>query len=437
MHSQKWTWGVALLCAGIGVNASAVDMALVTVANPGNPADTRFETPGWGGVSYTYQIGKYEVTFGQYAEFLNAVAKTDRYGLYRQWGDIIRDGTPGDYTYTVRSGAENLPVTYVSWSDAARFANWMHNCQPTGEQNLTTTENGSYYLNGATTDEGLMAVTRKPNATWVLPTGDEWYKAAYHKNNGATGDYWMYPTGSDEISTSMAGYGPYELDAGEVGTYSDYPSAYGTLDQAGNRNEWNESEVGSGRGLWGGCYAGDSGVLPAAAADAPRYGLIPSYTADNGLGFRVAKVGSATCPPPAEPGDAPDDPEEPADTQDDDEDADAGENGPVGTDPEDDDPNEPADDDGLVDPDVPDNSVDPDPGSDAPDYTTASGTGPREQLGWLSFNGAVSTESDSMESTPVSWLPGCGAGITASFLLTACLLATASFLPRRNWNRTD
>ena len=35
-----------------------------------------------GSVGYNYNIGKYEVTAGQYTEFLNAVARTDTYGLY-------------------------------------------------------------------------------------------------------------------------------------------------------------------------------------------------------------------------------------------------------------------------------------------------------------------------------------------------------------------
>ena len=33
-------------------------------------------------MAYTYNIGKYEVTAGQYTAFLNAVAGVDTYGLY-------------------------------------------------------------------------------------------------------------------------------------------------------------------------------------------------------------------------------------------------------------------------------------------------------------------------------------------------------------------
>ena len=65
-------------------------LEFVPVANAGDAPDTRYETPGYGAVDYTYNIGKYEVTNGQYAEFLNAVAATgDPNGLYIE---MIQEG---------------------------------------------------------------------------------------------------------------------------------------------------------------------------------------------------------------------------------------------------------------------------------------------------------------------------------------------------------
>jgi hypothetical protein len=135
----------------------------VSVGNPGNAGDTRIQG-NFGAVDHVYAIGKYEVTAGQYTVFLNAVAATDTYGLYHTWMDydadpsrngcnIKRQGTSGSYTYSVASDWADRPVNYVSWGDAARFANWLHNGQPTGAQDLTTTEDGSYFLNGMTSDE--------------------------------------------------------------------------------------------------------------------------------------------------------------------------------------------------------------------------------------------------------------------------------------------
>src|SRR4029079_10773318 len=104
-------------------------------------------------------------------------------------------GPSGSYSYDV-IGSPNHPVTYVSWGDAARFANWMHNGQPTGGQGPATTETGAYTLNGATTQVALSAVTRNPGSKWFIPTENEWYKAAYYQPAASGGDadsYWAYP----------------------------------------------------------------------------------------------------------------------------------------------------------------------------------------------------------------------------------------------------
>src|ERR1700733_7168984 len=170
---------LALLCALLLLTASssaAITIAPVPVGNPGNATDPATSNL-YGSVAYSYSIGKYDVTVGQYATFLNAVAATDTYGLYNtsmatdlNIAGISRSGSSGSYTYSV-IGSANHPITYVTWGDAARFANWLDNGQPTiGGESLSTTEDGSYYLNGATTDTALNNVMRKTNATWVIPT---------------------------------------------------------------------------------------------------------------------------------------------------------------------------------------------------------------------------------------------------------------------------
>ena len=145
------------------ISASAISIATVPVGDVGNPSDP---ATGLGIVNYGYQIGKYEVTLSQYSAFLNAVAATDTYGLYNERigydpniDGIARNGTSGAYSYSV-IGSPNHPVTYVSWGDAARFANWLNNGQPTGPQNSSTTEDGAYALNGATSVDALYAVSR-------------------------------------------------------------------------------------------------------------------------------------------------------------------------------------------------------------------------------------------------------------------------------------
>ena len=120
-------------------------------------------------------------------------------------------------------------MNHVNWGDSARFTNWLHNGQPTGAQGAATTETGAYTLNGATSDSALMAVVRNADAKYWIPTENEWYKAAYHKNDGVTGNYYPYPTSSDTIDTSMANYGNSVGNTTDVGTYSSNASPYGTM----------------------------------------------------------------------------------------------------------------------------------------------------------------------------------------------------------------
>ena len=312
---------VVLVCV---FGAQAVEMDTVTVGNPGNAGEwSGASYGGWGpdricgAVENVYEIGKFEVTAGQYTEFLNAVAATDTYELYnpdmlsRDVGcKIRRIGSPGSYVYLVdpnEDGVEDAdwidrPVNFVSWGDIARFANWMHNGQLTGAQNLSTTEDGSYFLNGATMDEQLLAVVREPDATWVIPSEDEWYKAAYHKNDGATGDYWDYPTGTNTVPNN----GNPEGDTGNSANYDDgidrtigppyhrtvvgsfglSAGPYGTFDQGGNVWEWNEGLLnGSSRGNRGGSFS--SYIIGLYAAG--RFNFEPTFEY-YGLGFRVAHV---------------------------------------------------------------------------------------------------------------------------------------------------
>jgi sulfatase modifying factor 1 len=287
-------------------------LEFVTVGDPGNTADTRFVTPGYGRVDYTYQIGKYDVTTGQYCEFLNAVAVTDTYGLYNpsmdtandQFGcNIKRGGAPGSYSYSVATKWADRPVNFVSWGDAARFCNWLTNDQPSGLQALDTTEDGAYYLNGAASREELMTVTRKANAKYVIPTEDEWYKAAYYDpaKSGGPG-YWTFATRSDTVPSNVFAYpdpgnhanyynganytigNPYYRN--EVGAFTNSSSIYGTFDQSGNVWQWNETALTSTiRGDRGGAFNQLWDAMPAILR-----GGEPPNNEGRGMGFRIAGV---------------------------------------------------------------------------------------------------------------------------------------------------
>ncbi len=285
----------------------------VRVGNAWNSNDTWGD--GHGQVAYEYNIGKYEVTAGQYTEFLNAVASTDTYGLYnpKMWSDyfgckIWRQWSPSGYSYSVADDWANRPVNFVSWGDAARFCNWMQNGQPTGMQVAETTEVGAYALNGATTNARLMSRRRKTDWQWAIPTEDEWYKAAYHANNGLADDYFDYPTASNEKpsndlvepddpgnnATFREGGGDYTVRSPywrtEVGAHENSASPYGTFDQGGGLYEWNETAFyGWARGLRGGSFEDPWGPLHAG-----NYTFNSPGAEHNHIGFRVAHVPEPT-----------------------------------------------------------------------------------------------------------------------------------------------
>ena len=269
-----------------GAMTAQADITIETVAvgNPGNAADTST----YGAVAYSYDIGKYEVTNSHYAAFLTAKAATDTFSLYNTnmgsnaVGGITQAGSSGSYTYAVKSGFANKPVSFVSFWDATRFTNWLSNSQGSGD-----TETGSYAL----TSGGISAnsIARNVGATWVVASENEWYKAAYYdpnKGGPSVGGYWLYPTKAGSISTEDANYGNVIRTLTDVGIYSSASSAYGTYDQGGNLWERNEQIMGgSSRGLRGGAWdTGQSQLEPAVrGANDPESEL-------NVIGFRVVSL---------------------------------------------------------------------------------------------------------------------------------------------------
>ena len=240
------------VCLAVAASADAA-IEYVPVGNAGNAGELSGYLPPpplVGGVAYEYRIGKYEVTAGQYAEFLNAKAgDADPMGLYN--AAMAAAGgcgiTKAGAVYTATS--PNLPVNYVNWGDAARFANWIENGQGAGNM-----EDGAYTLNGAVTKEALAPITRNGAALYFMTSEDEWYKAAYHKNDGVTANYWDYAIESDTLPTAEApagtdlvnGSANYANAVGnivDVGSYTALPSdsAYGTFDQTGNVEEWTDT----------------------------------------------------------------------------------------------------------------------------------------------------------------------------------------------------
>ena len=198
-----------------------------------------------------YYIGKYEVTNGEYIEFLRDVYSK---------GDITVSGNDvklkdGNYCYelnysektinyssgsfTINESYKNHPVVCVSWSGAVAYCNWL------GDKEM---------LERCYDAEHNLDITKKG---YRLPTEAEWEKAARGDStlNDSLGHQRRYPWG-DNIYGSYAnfwyGEDPYESGSypytTPVGYYNgsihnsfatnNNASPYGAFDMAGNVWEW-------------------------------------------------------------------------------------------------------------------------------------------------------------------------------------------------------
>ncbi len=269
---------------------------MITIGNPGNAADTPYMDTSFhiGAVSYVYQISTYEVTVGQYTEFLNAKAASDPYDLYHPDMEsgylvggsfILRSGESGSYTYTAVSGKENQPVRMVSFFDSLRFCNWLHNGQGAGD-----TEAGSY-----TISDGVWLL-RNEGASWVLPSLDEWFKAAYY--DAEAEEYRQYPNGRDAIEYPTDETTPREQNFGgsQYEWYGNVcftstgettgQSAYGVCDMGGNVREWTDTLNPPGNGFYRKVRGGSFSSLASSLSRPGEVSENPDLSSE-GLGFRL------------------------------------------------------------------------------------------------------------------------------------------------------
>ncbi|MFM8496759.1 MAG: SUMF1/EgtB/PvdO family nonheme iron enzyme [Planctomycetia bacterium] len=300
------SFALAATCLAITPSHAVTIEWSTIVSSTGNTPDP---LTGYGSVDREYRIGKYEVTIGQYTEFLNAVdpGGTNPYSLYNNSmgtdgnirGILFSSGSASGQKYSP-IGSPNRPITFVSWFDAARFANWMQNGQGSG-----STETGAYALVGGQTSGAAPA--RNPGAQFYIPTENEWYKAAYYSPllNSGSGGYYTYATQSHTAPGNTIGDGANQANyyAGDysvtqsssfsssqnyltdVGAFTNSASYYGTFDQSGNVWEWNDltGAAGSSRGLRGGVWSSQ----PLNLSSSYRFPLVPS-TGDDYIGFRLA-----------------------------------------------------------------------------------------------------------------------------------------------------
>lgn len=144
---------------------------------------------GLGSVNHNYRIGKYEITNDQYVKFLNSVNKTPISGLYdsrmtsSDIGGINISGSIGSYSYSSKSGMNDMPVTYVNYLSSLRFTNWLHNGAPTGyiSDIYSIVNSGAYNIAYEDINETSPIITKNSYQQYWIPSLNEWHKAAYYR----------------------------------------------------------------------------------------------------------------------------------------------------------------------------------------------------------------------------------------------------------------
>lgn len=213
---------------------SVVTLKTVEVGAPGNPSvgivpftdaiyascddapDAKPACQQVGGVKYRYGIGHLEVTVSQWVTFLNRVdpAGRNRHRLYSadesssawpKYGQInFAAGAARGRHYSVASPEwADKPYGFANFLRSARFVNSLYNGRLLSKD--AESDAGFRYVTyrvrlSKKTERGMYdmrkrAATRSHKSGFVLPSQDEWIKAAYYDaSGGGQFSYWKYPT---------------------------------------------------------------------------------------------------------------------------------------------------------------------------------------------------------------------------------------------------
>jgi len=258
---------------GTGANEFTLDFT--TIGNAGNAADTT----GYGSVAYTYRIGTYAISQNQ----------------------ITAATASGLANVTAGPWSGDQPAANMSWYESAAFVNWLNTSkgfQPA--YNLTWSGSTWSMALWSVSDSGYDAnnLYRNSLAKYFLPSENEFYKAAYGKNEGS--GYYLYPTSSDIAPTAVssgtaAGTAVYNRASTQPASVyqSGGLSSYGTMGQGGNIWQWEESAydgVNDSATETRGIRAGNWASSPIGLQSSYRKDQPAVIYSNFGVGFRVASV---------------------------------------------------------------------------------------------------------------------------------------------------
>jgi len=169
-----------------------------------------------GKVGYRYDIGELEVTVDQWVDFLNTTdprgrnkhrlhARTQSSKLWPQYGQVNRKrkANKGRHYSVATPEWSDKPFGFADFFSAARFVNSLYNGRVLKREKLN--QGGFKYRTyrvklSPKTQRGMYDLSNRKAARtdktgFVVPSQDEWIKAAYYdRGGGGTFSYWKYPT---------------------------------------------------------------------------------------------------------------------------------------------------------------------------------------------------------------------------------------------------
>jgi formylglycine-generating enzyme required for sulfatase activity len=170
-----------------------------------------------GGVKDTFGIGEFQITVSQYVTFLNT-ADPDGKNLRQLYEDHMNPTVWPKYgAIAYSSGApfgQHYSVAYPEWAQKPfNFGDFRRGAQVVNSlfngkvlSKTSSTAGGFKYITykvrlSPRTEQGMYDMSSKTpmrtaSSGFVLPSNNEWVKAAYYDpKHGGTDSYWLYPTG--------------------------------------------------------------------------------------------------------------------------------------------------------------------------------------------------------------------------------------------------
>jgi formylglycine-generating enzyme required for sulfatase activity len=257
---------------------------------------------GWPNGYNAFYLAKYEVSQGQYADFLNMLSATDaanRFGAYGDYEHTITYTSGNPYGSRYTASAPNRASARISWDDAKAYASWA-GLRPMTEMEFEKAARGG----GSNTNTYPWGDTNPSSSNSLyLPSGhsspyDAWKYYANFYDNSDNADIYDGPTNvgnylSGDIArtneqTGASPYGVADL-AGNVWEHL-INCAWATIPENGSGaltppSSWPGAS--SGKGLRGGSWGDATSGLRVSV----RSNAAWTYTyRDSVVGFRPART---------------------------------------------------------------------------------------------------------------------------------------------------